>query len=140
MTVTHTLIIGGSAAGLASAACLQKAGVPFILLEKHSHVANSWRNHYDRLHLHTSKKWSALPFKKFDTAVGSYPSRQDVINYLDIYSRELNINPVFNTEVLSLNKDGAHWIAKTNTETYQSLFVIVATGRNLKPKCQNFKG
>jgi len=140
MTVTHTLIIGASAAGLASAACLKKAGVPFILLEKHSQVANSWRNHYDRLHLHTSKKWSALPFKDFDTAVANYPSRNEVIHYLDSYARELNVSPVFNTEVLSLNKVGTYWIVKTNTETYQSMFVIMATGRNLKPKVPEFQG
>lgn len=140
MTITHTLIIGASAAGLASAACLQKEGVPFILLEKHLQVGNSWRNHYDRLHLHTSKKWSALPFKKFDHSVPSYPSRQDVIDYLDSYSHELNIRPVFNTEVLSVKKEGEYWIAETTYGTYQSTFVIVATGRNHKPKMPEFPG
>lgn len=140
MTITHTLIIGASAAGLASAACLQKEGSPFILLEKYQLVGNSWRNHYDRLHLHTSKKWSALPFRKFDSSVPRYPSRQDVIDYLDGYSHELNIRPVFNTEVLSVRKDGEHWITETTNGSYQSTFVIVATGRNHKPKMPEFPG
>lgn len=140
MTSTPTLIIGASAAGLAVAACLQKQGVPYMLVEKHSQVANSWRNHYDRLHLHTSKKWSALPYRNFDASVPGYPSRQDVINYLDNYSRELNIYPIFNTEALSVKKDGEYWITKTNNETYQSRFVIVATGRNHKPKMPAFAG
>lgn len=137
---TSTLIIGASAAGLAAAACLQKERVPFILLEKHSQVGNSWRNHYDRLHLHTSKKWSALPYKKFGASVPVYPSRQDMINYLDSYAAELNIHPVFNIEVLSVKKLGEYWITKTNKETYQSKFVIVATGRNHKPKMADFAG
>ena len=140
MTSTQTLIIGASAAGLASAACLQKEGVPFIVLEKYQQVANSWRNHYDRLHLHTSKKWSALPFRKFDSSVPRYPSRQDVIDYLDRYSLELNLHPVFNTEVLSVKKVGKHWITETTNGTYQSTFVIVATGRNHKPKMPDFPG
>jgi len=140
MITTQTLIVGASAAGLASAACLQKANVPFILLEKYNHVANSWRNHYDRLHLHTSKKWSALPYRKFDNSIANFPSRLDVIDYLDRYAHEQNINPVFNTEVLSVNRDGEYWITKTNQETYQSVFVIVATGRNHKPKMPEFEG
>ena len=140
MTSTHTLIIGASAAGLASAACLQKENIEFIILEKYSQVATSWRNHYDRLHLHTSKKWSALPFKNFDASLSKYPSRQDVINYLDTYAKELNIQPVFDAEVLSVKKEEDHWITKTNAETYQSRFLIVATGRNHTPKMAEFEG
>lgn len=140
MTSTHTLIIGASAAGLASAACLQKEGLEFILLEKHSQVATSWINHYDRLHLHTSKKWSALPFKNFDPSLPQYPSGQDVVTYLDNYAAELNIYPVFTTEVLSVRKEKDNWITKTNHGTYQSTFVIVATGRNHKPRTPKFDG
>ncbi|MDP9229089.1 MAG: NAD(P)/FAD-dependent oxidoreductase, partial [Bacteroidota bacterium] len=138
--MTHTLIIGASAAGLASAACLQREGIEFIVLEKHLRVAANWRNHYDRLHLHTSKKWSGLPFKGFDGSSSKYPSRQDVVDFLDNYAKELNIDPVFNTEVLSVKKEEDNWITKTSTGTYQSKFVIVATGLNHKPKIPEFEG
>ncbi len=140
MTTVDTLIIGASAAGLASAACLKKKGIEFILLEKSSKVANSWRHHYDRLHLHTSKKWSALPFKSFDQSLPKYPSRQNVIDYLDDYSKELNIAPVFNSEVLSVKKEGSSWITETSNATYQSRFVIMATGLNNKSKVPEWKG
>jgi len=140
MTSTHTLIIGASAAGLASAACLQKEGVEFVILEKYPQSATSWKNHYDRLHLHTSKKWSALPFKKFDKSLPKYPSRQHVVDYLDNYAKELNIHPVFNTEVLSLKKESDNWTTETNNGTYESKFVIVATGLNHKPRIPQFEG
>jgi cation diffusion facilitator CzcD-associated flavoprotein CzcO len=52
---TDTVIVGASAAGLATAACLQRAAVPFVLLEQGAQVAGAWRTRYDRLHLHTSK-------------------------------------------------------------------------------------
>jgi indole-3-pyruvate monooxygenase len=140
MVSTHTLIIGASAAGLASAACLQNEGVAFIILEKYPQVATNWRNHYDRLHLHTSKKWSKLPFVDFDRSLPQYPSRQDLVNYLDNYAKELNIHPVFNSEVISLkNKDG-NWMAETNNGVYQSKFVIVATGLNHTPIIPAIKG
>lgn len=55
---TDTVIVGASAAGLATAACLQRAAVPFVLLEQGAQVAGAWRTRYDRLHLHTSKDLS----------------------------------------------------------------------------------
>ncbi|MEJ0101357.1 MAG: NAD(P)-binding domain-containing protein [Bacteroidota bacterium] len=140
MIPTHTLIIGASAAGLASAACLQKEGIEYILLEKYPQVAAKWRDHYDRLHLHTSKKWSGLPFVQFDRSLAQYPSRQDVVNYLDNYAKELNIHPVFDTEVLSVKREESRWISETNNGIYQSEFVIVATGKNHTPVVPGFEG
>ena len=140
MTTTHTLIIGASAAGLAAAACLQKEGVEFVILEKYPQVATKWRNHYDRLHLHTSKKWSALPFKSFDESLPKYPARQQVVDYLDDYAGEMNIHPVFNTEVFSVKKEAGNWIIETNNGTYQSANIIIATGLNHKPKIPEFEG
>ena len=61
MEEAHTLIIGASFSGLAVAACLQKRGIPYKIIEKADEVASAWRNHYDRLHLHTSKGLSHLP-------------------------------------------------------------------------------
>ena len=140
MISPHTLIIGASAAGLASAACLQKAGIEFVIVEKYPQLATSWRNHYDRLHLHTSKKVSALPFKDFNDSIPQYPARRDVVDYLDNYARELNIHPVFNTEVLSVKKEGEYWVTETSQGTYQSTKVIVASGLNHTPKMPVFKG
>ena len=119
---------------------MQRDGIEFIVLEKYPQVASNWRNHYDRLHLHTSKKWSKLPFKSFDGSLPKYPSRQDVVDYLDNYAKELNIHPVFNTEVLSVKKEGDNWNTETNSGTYQSRFVIVATGLNHTPNIPEFEG
>jgi cation diffusion facilitator CzcD-associated flavoprotein CzcO len=62
MSGTNTIIIGAGAAGLAVSACLQQAGISNIILEQSAHAGTTWRKHYDRLHLHTDKKNSELPF------------------------------------------------------------------------------
>lgn len=72
---TDTLIIGASIAGLACAAALQQQGAGYIIIEKEQLVATPWRNHYNRLHLHTNKHLSNLPYKKFGSAIPRYPSR-----------------------------------------------------------------
>ena len=140
MQETCTLIVGGSASGLASAACLQKQRIEYLIIEKEATSAAPWRNHYERLHLHTNKNLSSLPFKKFDKAVSRYPSRQQVVDYLDEYKKEFNINPVFNTEARSIKREGDHWITETNNGIFKSKYVIIATGAFGKPKEIFFKG
>ena len=54
---TNTLVIGAGISGLASGASLQKQSIDYIIIEKQDQAAPAWRNHYDRLHLHTSKRF-----------------------------------------------------------------------------------
>jgi indole-3-pyruvate monooxygenase len=140
MKSTQTLIVGASVAGLASAAALKRMHVEYIIIEKQAQVATPWRNHYDRLHLHTNKRVSHLPYKTFDSAIPRYPSRQQVIDYLEDYQKEFDINAVFNTEARSIKKAGDHWITETTNGRYQSKFIVIATGSYGKPKPANFKG
>jgi indole-3-pyruvate monooxygenase len=137
---TNTLIIGASISGLASAASLQKQNIEYIIIEKQNQVATPWRNHYDRLHLHTNKRCSNLPYKKFERIIPRYPSRQQVVDYLDDYRKEFNISPVFNTEAISVKKEGGHWITETAGNSFKSKYVVMATGLYDKPKPISFKG
>ena len=134
------LIIGASTAGLACAARLKKAGISFRLIEKQAVVAAAWRNHYDRLHLHTNKGNSDLPYMTFPSSVPKYPSKQQLIDYLEHYVQEMELHPEFNTEVKRLSKEGETWIAETNKGIIQSEKVIVCTGNTNKPRRVNREG
>jgi indole-3-pyruvate monooxygenase len=137
---THTLIIGASISGLACAASLKKRGIEYLIIEKQSVTVPAWRNHYDRLHLHTNKSSSNLPYKTFDKEIPRYPSRLQVIDYLEKYQKEFDINPIFNTEASEMRRDDDYWITETNRGAYKSKYVIVATGPYSKPKPINFIG
>lgn len=140
MKQTETLVVGASISGLAVASSLQKHDIEYIVIEKQLQVAAPWRNYYNRLHLHTNKRVSHLPYKKFDSTIPRYPTRQQVIDYLEDYQKEFNINPVFNTEAISISKKSDYWITETTNETYKSKYLIMATGSFGKPKPVNFKG
>ena len=140
MRQTHTLIIGAGVSGLALASCLQKQGIEYLICEKESQVATPWRNHYERLHLHTNKSSSNLPYKKFGKAIPRYPTRQQVVAYLADYQIDFNINPIFNTEAKLVKREGDYWITETNNGTFKSKYIIIATGPFGKPKAIDFKG
>lgn len=140
MKETNTIIVGASISGLASAACLQKHGIEYLIIEKTNSVGTPWRNHYRRLHLHTNKRISNLPFKKFASAVPRYPSRQQVVDYLDDYQKEYMVDPIFNTEAARIARGPGGWITETNNGVFKSKYVIIATGAFARPKAVQFKG
>lgn len=140
MRQTITLIIGASMSGLACAAALRRRNIEFIIIEKQHVAAAPWRNHYDRLHLHTNRRRSQLPYKAFGKKIPRYPARQQVVDYLDDYQKEFNISPVFNTEAFSVKKEGNCWITETSNGTFKSACVIVATGPYGTAKPVSFTG
>lgn len=134
LTQTNVLIVGAGISGLATAVCLLRQGIEYVIIEKHAQVASAWHNHYHRLHLHTNKRVSQLPYKKFGNNIPRYPSRQQVIDYLNDYQHTFNIQPVFNTMATSIKKEGDYWITQTTSGIFQSKFVVMATGPFGKPK------
>ena len=138
--LTDTLIVGAGPAGLALGACLREADVPFIIVERGDSPGASWRNHYDRLHLHTVKKHSSLPYLAFPDTVPKYPSRQDVIDYLDAYARRFGLNPMCGEDVVSVRQCDEGWETTTTKTKYVSTRVAIAAGYNRRPYIPDWPG
>ena len=128
MTKPDAIIIGAGPAGLACTATMRGAGLTVTVLEKADSVGSAWRRHYDRLHLHTDRNHSALPGMNMPRAYPAYPSRMQVIEYLESYAARFDIRPVFGTEVLCLRRDGAQWRADTEQGPITAPIAVVATG------------
>ena len=140
MNTSSTLIIGAGPAGLATAGCLRKKRLDFILLEQSNQIAHRWQNHYERLHLHTVKKYSDLPFMPFPEEYPNYVPRKKLVEYYESYAKKMEIKPVFNAEVSSIKKEGNNWIINTQTgDIYKSENVVICTGFNRTPFRPEFK-
>ncbi|MGK0364104.1 MAG: cation diffusion facilitator CzcD-associated flavoprotein CzcO [Saprospiraceae bacterium] len=140
MNTIPTLIIGAGPAGLATAGRLHKKGLDFILLEQSNQIAHSWQNHYERLHLHTVKKYSELPFMPFPEEYPNYVPREKLVEYYENYAKIMEIKPVFNEEVRSIRKEDGKWITTTaKCGIYHSQNVVICTGFNRIPFRPEFK-
>lgn len=137
---TNTVIIGAGPAGLACAACLRRQEVEYELLEREDAVASAWRRHYDRLRLHTDKRNSQLPHLGFRRGVPRYPSRLQVIDYLERYTRRLELQPRLGEEVLEVKRAGGRWQTRTNRSVFTSENVIVASGYTGRPVTPEWPG
>lgn len=132
---SDVLIIGAGPAGLATAGCLAQQGVPAQVIEGAGDVGSSWRTHYDRLHLHTLKAWSAMPGMPFPRNTPRYPSRRQMVDYLEAYARRFGIRPDFGQQVLQIRATGGNWTAVTASgKQYPARHLVVATGANRAPR------
>jgi indole-3-pyruvate monooxygenase len=134
------IVIGAGPAGLAVGASLRVAGVPFVILERAERVASSWRNHYERLHLHTTKSASELPFLSFPKHYPRYPSRHQVVEYLEAYARHFRIEPIFGQEVRLARRVGPMWGVAAADTVYRAPFLVIASGINAEPFRPSFEG
>lgn len=136
----HTLVIGAGPAGLAVGACLNRAGLTCLILEQTDKVGAAWHRHYDRLHLHTSKAYSALPFAPFPQDYPRYPSRLQVIAYLEAYVRQFQLQPRFGQQVVAARYANSLWEIQTQDTLYHSLDLVIATGYNREPYLPDWPG
>ena len=137
----RAIIIGAGPAGLASAATLKQRGVDVTILEKAANVGSSWRNHYDRLKLHTSRGRSNLPGLALPDSSGRYPSRDEFVHYLETYCRNFDLALRFDTEVQGVTTNpGGGWNVRHAGGVDQSDVVVFATGLNERPYLPDWPG
>ncbi|MDV9189797.1 NAD(P)/FAD-dependent oxidoreductase [Streptomyces sp. SR27] len=134
-------VIGGGPGGLAVAASLRERGVRAVVLEKSDAVGASWRTHYDRLRLHTTRRLSALPGLRIPRSFGRWVARADVVRYLEKYAEKHELEVVTGVEVLRVDRAGGDWILHaTGGRRLTASAVVVATGHNHTPILPEWPG
>ncbi|MFB7914005.1 flavin-containing monooxygenase [Streptomyces sp. NPDC056061] len=136
-------VIGGGPGGLAVAAVLREQGVRAVVLEKSARVGASWRRHYDRLHLHTTRRRSALPGLAMPRRFGRWVARDDVVRYLEKYAEHHELEVVTGVEVSRVDRapDGSGWqLAASGGRILTGRAVVVATGFNHTPRVPDWPG
>jgi cation diffusion facilitator CzcD-associated flavoprotein CzcO len=140
MSKHRAVIIGAGPAGLASAAELHRRGVPAVVLEQADTVAASWRGRYDRLRLNSSRWFSELPGGRFARGTGVFPSRDEVVGYLEDYAGRHTVDVRLHTRVERIDRNGAGWIVRTSSGDLAAEHVIVASGYDHTPFVPDWPG
>ncbi|MFJ3087945.1 flavin-containing monooxygenase [Streptomyces sp. NPDC086838] len=136
-------VIGGGPGGLAAAAALRARGVRAVVLEKSGSVGASWRGHYDRLHLHTTRRWSALPGLPMPRKFGRWVARDNVVRYLEKYAEHHELEVITGVEVSRIDRaaDGSGWrLSASGGRELTGRAVVVATGFNHTPHLPDWPG
>lgn len=124
----ETLIIGGGQAGLATAYHLQRLGRECLVVDGNTRVGDNWRVHYDSLRLYTPVKYSGLPGLAFPGDPWSYPTKDEVADYLETYALHFDLPVRMHTRVEHLARRGGLFVATLGDDTIECANVVVATG------------
>ncbi|MFI6940459.1 flavin-containing monooxygenase [Streptomyces sp. NPDC050418] len=136
-------VVGGGPGGLATAAALRAKGVRAVVLEKSEQIGASWRRHYDRLHLHTTRKLSGLPGLPMPRRFGRWVSRDNVVKYLEKYAEFHELEIITGVEISRIDPapDGRGWLLHgSGGRELTGSAVVIATGYNHTPRLPDWPG
>jgi putative flavoprotein involved in K+ transport len=120
--------VGGGQAGLAMGYYLCEQGRRFAIFERGASIAPAWRERWDSLTLFTPRRYSALPGLLFPGDPDGYPTRDEVIAYLESYAETFELPIELNSEVRTLSHEGGRFVLDVGGETVTAERVVVATG------------
>jgi putative flavoprotein involved in K+ transport len=140
MSDRGTVVIGAGPAGLACAVELQRRGVPAMVLDQADAVGASWRARYDRLRLNSSRWFSKLPGGAYAPGTGIFPSRDEMVAYLESYAERYQLDVRLRTRVERIDRGAEGWIVRTTRGDMEAEHVIVASGYDHTPFIPDWPG
>ena len=134
------LIVGAGPAGLSAAAELGRVGVPAAILERSDAVASSWRGRYDRLRLNSPRLTSALPGSRFPKGTAQFPTRDQVVGYLEGYAEQHGLDVRFGVRLDRIDPGDGGWHLATSAGPLTAAEVVIATGFAHTPRLPDWPG
>ncbi len=145
-TQPYCLIIGGGQAGIGLAARLTRLNVPTIVIERNPNAGDSWRNRYRSLCLHDPVWYDHMPYLPFPDHWPIYTPKDQLGDWLEMYSRIMQVNYWNSTECISANYDDSkeQWQVEVQRSGEQILLhpthLILATGMSGFPNMPQLPG
>jgi putative flavoprotein involved in K+ transport len=136
----RVVVVGAGPAGLASAAELRRRGIAALVLEQAPAVGWSWRGRYDGLRLNSSRPFSRLPRGRFRRGTGLFPTRDEMVSYLEDYAvrHRLEVRPA--TRVQRIGPQLGGWLLQTSSGDISAEQVVVASGYAHTPFMPDWPG
>jgi putative flavoprotein involved in K+ transport len=134
------LVIGGGQAGLAVGHHLARAGLRFLILDAHQRIGDSWRKRWDSLRLFTSAKFDGLPGMRFPAPPDSFPTKDEMADYLEAYAARFQLPVRTGVRVDRLWKRGSRYVVRAGALELEADQVVVAMAHYQRPKLPAFAG
>lgn len=130
MSIEHveTLIIGAGQAGLATAYHLQRSGRSFLVLDANERVGDGWRRQWDTLRLYSPARYDGLPGLAFPAPPWSFPTKDEVADFLESYADRFGLAPRLGTRVDRLVARDGGYLVTCGSHSIAADNVVVATG------------
>jgi putative flavoprotein involved in K+ transport len=136
----ETVVIGGSQAGLATGYFLSKLGRPCAILDACPRVGDAWRERWDSMRLFTPARRDGLPGMRFPARKHSFPTRDEMADYLEAYAAAFDLPVHSGVRVDALGRSGDRFLIAAGERRYEAENVVIATGPFQRPHVPDFAG
>jgi putative flavoprotein involved in K+ transport len=136
----ETVIVGGGQAGLAVGYHLARRGRQFVILDASQRTGDAWRQRWNSLHLFTPARYDGLPGMPFPAPAFSYPTKDQVADYLEAYATQFGLPVRTGVRVDRLSRDGDRYVVAAGDRRLLADHVVVASGAYQKPRVPAFAG
>jgi putative flavoprotein involved in K+ transport len=131
-------VIGAGQAGLAIGCLLARQGRRFVILDGADSIGAAWRDRWDSLVLFTPRRYDSLPGLAFPGDPDGYPTRDEVVAYLEQYASTFELPVQLDRTVRSLAKDGQAFRLELDGHSIEADQVVIATGPFQTPRMPSF--
>jgi cation diffusion facilitator CzcD-associated flavoprotein CzcO len=141
--VERVVIVGAGAAGLSTAAALTRQGVDALVLDRSDRIGGNWASRYERLHLHTIRRFSGLAHHGIPSRYPRYLSKDEYAAYLGEYAKRFGLRVTLGEEVTAIHPapgEGHTWEIDTAQKRVETQVAIVATGHYAEPQIPAWEG
>jgi putative flavoprotein involved in K+ transport len=137
---TDVLVVGAGQSGLALAYHLQRRERQVLLVDRNERVGDSWRARWDSLKLYSPARRDGLPGLPFPAGKTSYPTKDEMADYLEAYAKHFEVPVRLGTAVGALTQEDGRFVADTGDSRIEAETVVVASGVYDKPHVPAFAG
>ncbi|MBB4908689.1 flavin-containing monooxygenase [Actinophytocola algeriensis] len=123
---SDVIVIGAGQSGLAAAHALRQAGRSPVVLEAGQEPVGSWPSYYDSLTLFSPARYSSLPGKPFPGDPDRYPHRDEVVDYLRRYAKNLDADIRTHHRVTALRRHGERFTVHVEDGTELTAAMVIA--------------
>jgi putative flavoprotein involved in K+ transport len=108
--------------------------VPFVILDANARVGDAWRNRWDSLRLFTPALYSQLVGMRSPGAWDSFPTKDEMADYLEQYARRFAMPVRTNVRVERLARRGDRYELIAGDRVFQARNVVVAMATYQQPR------
>jgi len=134
----NTVVIGAGQAGLSVGYHLKQRGIPFIILEAHRRIGDSWRTRWDSLRLFTPARFNSLDGMNFPGPSSGFPTKDEMGDYLEQYARRFGLPVRTGMRVESVRRSNGHFDVSAGGRTLEAQNIVVAMANYQKPSVPAF--
>ena len=99
-----------------------------MILDEHGRIGDAWRKRWDSLRLFTPGRYDSLPGMRFPGPPSSYPTKDEIADYLEAYARAFELPVRTGIRVDRVSKAGDRFAVTCGNDTLFCENVVVATG------------